>query len=39
MHDLRVLREQPERLRDALRRRGALDQYGHHLDRAEQLEA
>jgi seryl-tRNA synthetase len=39
MHDLRVLREQPERVRDALRRRGALDQYGHHLDRAEQLEA
>jgi seryl-tRNA synthetase len=39
MHDLRVLREQPDRLRDALRRRGALEQYGDHVDRAERLEA
>jgi seryl-tRNA synthetase len=38
MHDMRVLREQPERLRDALRRRGALEQYGPALDRAELLE-
>nr|MCU0636472.1 serine--tRNA ligase [Gemmatimonadaceae bacterium] len=39
MHDLRVLREQPEQLRDALRRRGAVEQYGAPLARAEQLES
>jgi seryl-tRNA synthetase len=38
MHDMRVLREQPERLRDALRRRGALEQYGPALERAERLD-
>jgi len=38
MHDIRVLREQMDVLRDALRRRGALDGLAPVLDRAEQLE-
>jgi len=38
MHDIRVLREQMDVLRDALRRRGALDGLASVLDRAEQLE-
>jgi len=38
MHDIRVLREQMDVLRDALRRRGALDGLGPVLDRAERLE-
>src|SRR6185503_12365193 len=38
MHDIRVLREQMDLLRDALRRRGALDGLAPVLDRAEQLE-
>ena len=38
MHDIRVLREQMEVLRDALSRRGALDGLAPVLERAEQLE-
>jgi len=38
MHDIRVLREQMEMLRDALGRRGALDALRPTLDRAEGLE-
>jgi seryl-tRNA synthetase len=38
MHDIRVLREQMDVLRDALGRRGALDGMAPVLDRAEQLE-
>ena len=38
MHDIRVLREQMQMLRDALGRRGALDGLAGTLDRAEQLE-
>jgi len=38
MHDIRVLREQMDLLRDALRRRGALDGLAPVLDRAEHLE-
>jgi seryl-tRNA synthetase len=38
MHDIRVLREQMDVLRDALRRRGALDGLAPVLQRAEQLE-
>jgi seryl-tRNA synthetase len=38
MHDIRVLREQMDVLRDALRRRGALDGLVPVLDRAESLE-
>ena len=38
MHDIRVLREQMDLLRDALRRRGALDGFAPVLDRAETLE-
>jgi seryl-tRNA synthetase len=38
MHDIRVLREQMEVLRDALGRRGALDGLASVLDRAEGLE-
>ena len=38
MHDIRVLREQMDVLRDALGRRGALDGLAPVLDRAEQLE-
>jgi seryl-tRNA synthetase len=38
MHDIRVLREQMDVLRDALGRRGALDGLGPVLERAEHLE-
>src|ERR1051325_3826818 len=38
MHDIRVLREQMDVLRDALRRRGALDGLTSVLERAETLE-
>ena len=38
MHDIRVLREQMDVLRDALRRRGALDSLSSVLERAETLE-
>ena len=38
MHDVRVLREQPDALREAMRRRGALDHYAPLLDRAACLE-
>jgi seryl-tRNA synthetase len=38
MHDIRVLREQMDMLRDALGRRGALDGLASVLGRAEQLE-
>src|SRR5437867_5037066 len=38
MHDIRVLREQMDVLRDALNRRGALDGLAPVLDRAERLE-
>jgi seryl-tRNA synthetase len=38
MHDIRVLREQMDVLRDALGRRGALDGLGTVLERAESLE-
>ncbi len=38
MHDLRLLRERPDLLRDALRRRGALDALAPTLERAEALE-
>ena len=38
MHDIRVLREQMDVLRDALGRRGALDGMASVLDRAERLE-
>jgi len=38
MHDIRVLREQMDVLRDALGRRGALDGMAQVLDRAERLE-
>lgn len=38
MHDLRVIREQIELLRDGMRRRGKLDSLGPAIDRAEQLE-
>ncbi|MDQ3951335.1 MAG: serine--tRNA ligase, partial [Gemmatimonadota bacterium] len=38
MHDIRVLREQTDALREAMRRRGTLDQYAPLLDRAATLE-
>jgi seryl-tRNA synthetase len=38
MHDIRVLREQMDALRDAMSRRGALDGLAAVLDRAEHLE-
>jgi seryl-tRNA synthetase len=38
MHDIRVLREQMETLRDALRRRGAMETLAPVLERAEGLE-
>ena len=38
MHDIRVLREQIDALREAMRRRGTLDQYAPLLDRATTLE-
>ncbi len=39
MHDLKLVREQPEVLRHALRRRGALDALAPSLDRLAELEA
>ncbi|HEY0971148.1 MAG TPA: serine--tRNA ligase [Gemmatimonadales bacterium] len=39
MHDLKLVREQPEVLREALRRRGALDALAPSLARLEALEA
>ena len=39
MHDLRLIREQIELLRDGMRRRGKLESLGPAIDRAEQLEA
>jgi seryl-tRNA synthetase len=39
LHDLRLLREHPDVLRDAVRRRGAWDELGPVLARAEDLEA
>jgi seryl-tRNA synthetase len=38
MHDLRLVREQPELLREAMRRRGALDALAPQLDRVAALE-
>ncbi len=38
MHDLKLVREQPELLRDAMRRRGALDAHSPALDRLSRLE-
>jgi len=38
VHDLRLLRERPDALRDALRRRGMLKTLGPTVDRAEALE-
>ena len=38
MHDIRVLREQMDALRDAVRRRGAASQYGPALDQAAAFE-
>jgi len=38
VHDLRLLRERPDALRDALRRRGVLDTMASTVDRAEALE-
>ena len=38
MHDQRLLREQPELLREGMRRRGVLDSLAPTLDRAESLE-
>lgn len=39
MHDLRLIRDQIELLRDGMRRRGKLDSLAQAIDRAEQLEA
>ena len=38
MHDLKILREQPELLREAMTRRQKLEQYGPALDRAAALD-
>ena len=38
MHDIRLLREKPELLREGLRRRGALDATSHLFDKATSLE-
>jgi len=38
LHDIRLLRENPDALRAGLRRRGALDAYAPALERAESLE-
>jgi seryl-tRNA synthetase len=38
MHDLKLVRERPEVLREAMRRRGALDALAPQLDRCETLE-
>jgi len=38
VHDLRTIREEADRLRDAMRRRGALETYGPAIDEAEALD-
>src|SRR5687768_4530034 len=38
MHDLRMVREHIEVLRDGMRRRGKFDQLREHIDRAQQLD-
>ena len=38
MHDLKTIREEADRLRDAMRRRGALASYGPAIDEAEALD-
>ena len=38
MHDARLVREQPDALRDGMRRRGKLDTHGPLIDRAEALD-
>src|SRR5258708_38602583 len=38
MHDLKLVRERPDDLREAMRRRGALAALGPQLDRCEELE-
>jgi seryl-tRNA synthetase len=38
MHDIRLLRDQLDHLREGMRRRGKLEDLGHMLDRAEELE-
>lgn len=38
MHDLKTIREEADRLRDAMRRRGALATYGPAIDEAEALD-
>ena len=38
MHDLRMIREHIEVLRDGMRRRGKLDALGDHIDRAQQVD-
>ena len=38
MHDARLVREQPDALRDGMRRRGKLDTHGPLVDRAEALD-
>ena len=38
MHDLRMIRDQAEALRDAMRRRGKLDVYGPVIDEAVALD-
>ena len=38
MHDLRMIREQAEALRDGMRRRGKLEAYGPVIDEAEALD-
>ena len=39
MHDLRMIREHIEVLRDGMRRRGKLEALGHFIDRAQQVDA
>ena len=38
MHDARLIRERPDELREAMRRRGALGSLGPQLDRCEELD-
>ena len=38
MHDLRMIREHVEVLRDGMRRRGKLDTLGKFIDRAQQVD-
>src|SRR6476659_4336009 len=39
MHDLRMVREQVDTLREGMRRRGKLDTLGPFIDRAQQIDA